>query len=104
MNPDRSSKQVYLENEDGEGGEVEYVHFILNQRTIPLGRSLKGCGERDDGWCEMGAFVKEMERQIELADYEYACFGEYEDVRYGDVTDGRPPAKRKEEEEEVEEL
>ncbi|KAI1570076.1 His-Phos-2 domain containing protein [Pyrenophora tritici-repentis] len=85
VNPRRGDKTVYLE-----GGPTSYVHFILNQRTIPLGRSHEACGKRDDGWCEMSAFLKVMERQIELADYDYACFGEYEEPGYGDVRDGRP--------------
>jgi hypothetical protein len=85
VNPDRSAENVYLDGEP-----TSYVHFILNQRTIPLGRSLKECGDRDDGWCEMETFLKIQKEQIELADYEYACFGDYEDPKYGDVTDGRP--------------
>lgn len=85
VNPDRSSKDIYLD-----GRPTSYVHFILNQRTIPLGRSLKECGERDDGWCEMETFIKVQKEQIELADYEYACFGDYPDPKYGEVRDGRP--------------
>ncbi|KAH7394471.1 3-phytase A precursor [Pyrenochaeta sp. MPI-SDFR-AT-0127] len=85
VNPNRSDKKVYLEGEP-----TSYVHFILNQRTIPLGRSHKECGDRDDGWCEMKTFLKVQQKQIELADYDYACFGEYENPKYGDVTDGRP--------------
>lgn len=34
-----------------------------------------------------------QKEQIELADYDYACFGDYENPKYGDVTDGRPPKK-----------
>jgi hypothetical protein len=85
VNPQRGGKEVYLD-----GGPTDYVHFILNQRTIPLGRSHEECGEREDGWCEMETFLTVMQKQIELADYEHACFGEYEQPRYGDVTDGRP--------------
>lgn len=85
VNPDRSDKKVYLD-----GRPTSYVHFILNQRTIPLGRSHKECGDRDDGWCEMETFLKVMEEQVELADFDYACFGDYEPPAYGDITDGRP--------------
>jgi hypothetical protein len=85
VNPNRSDKTVYL---DGEA--TSYVHFILNQRTIPLGKSHKACGDRDDGWCEMSTFIEVMQKEIEKADYEYACFGEYEAPRYGEVRDGRP--------------
>lgn len=31
------------------GNATTYVHFILNQRTIPLGQSHAACGNRDDG-------------------------------------------------------
>jgi hypothetical protein len=85
VNPNRSAKKIYLDGEP-----TSYVHFILNQRTIPLGRSHKDCGDRDDGWCEMGTFLNVMEKQIELADYDYACFGDYDAPAYGDITDGRP--------------
>jgi hypothetical protein len=85
VNPNRSDKTVYL---DGEA--TSYVHFILNQRTIPLGKSHEACGDRDDGWCEMSTFIEVMQKEIEKADYEYACFGEYEAPGYGEVRDGRP--------------
>jgi hypothetical protein len=86
VNSDRSDrKNVYLE-----GGPTRYVHFILNQRTVPLGRSHEACGKRDDGWCEMSAFLEVMEKEIEKADYDFACFGEYEMPSYGEVRDGRP--------------
>ncbi|ORY14196.1 3-phytase A precursor [Clohesyomyces aquaticus] len=85
INPNRSDPNIYLE-----GPPTSYVHFVLNQRTIPLGRSLEGCGDRDDGWCEFDTFLEVQKKQIELADYEYACFGDYDSGRYGDVTDGRP--------------
>jgi hypothetical protein len=85
VNPDRSDKKVYLDGEP-----TDYVHFVLNQRTIPLGRSHADCGDRDDGWCEMDTFIKVMQKQIELADYDYACFGDYHPPAYGDIKDGRP--------------
>jgi hypothetical protein len=31
---------------EDEGGKTQYVQFLLNQRTIPLGKSFAGCGER----------------------------------------------------------
>lgn len=85
VNTDRSSKEIYLN-----GKPTSYVHFMLNQRTIPLGRSLKACGDRDDGWCEVETFIKEQLEQIKLADYDFACFGEYDGPKYGEVVDGRP--------------
>jgi len=85
VNPNRTDEKIYLD-----GPPTSYVHFILNQRTIPLGRSHKECGDRDDGWCEMETFLNVQQKQIELADYNFACFGDYDDPTYGEVTDGRP--------------
>lgn len=80
---------------DGDGGSDEatvYVHFVLNQRTIPLGWSLPECdASRVDGWCELGAFLAAQDRMAALAQYERACFGEYEMQPYGFVVDGSPP-------------
>lgn len=87
VNPDRSAtgKKIYMKGEP-----TKYVHFILNQRTVPLGRSHEACGQRDDGWCEMETFLAIMEKEIEKADYEYACFGDYGTPKYGEIKDGRP--------------
>lgn len=68
--------------------ETRYVHFVLNQRTVPLGKSFKECGERDDGWCELETFLRIQKQNIDRAKYEYSCFGDYEPPKYGDVTDG----------------
>ncbi|PSN71649.1 phosphoglycerate mutase-like protein [Corynespora cassiicola Philippines] len=86
VNPDRSdTHNVYLEGEP-----TRYVHFVLNQRTIPLGRSLDKCGPRDDGWCELGTFLEVQREQAQRADFEYACFGDWKMPAYGEVGDGRP--------------
>ncbi|KAF2677568.1 phosphoglycerate mutase-like protein [Lentithecium fluviatile CBS 122367] len=77
------------------GGPTKYVRFLLNQRTIPLGKSLEKCGDRDDGWCEMATFLDVQREQIELANFESACFGDWDDINYGDVRDGRPPQSQK---------
>jgi len=73
-----------------EGGETKYIHFILNQRTLPLGVSFPECGQRSDGWCELETFLKVQEESDELARYDFACNGDYEAVNYGDVMDGAP--------------
>ena len=73
-----------------EGGETRYVHFVLNQRTVPLGESWKDCGDRDDGWCEFNTFLAWQFGNLEKARYEYACFGNYSTVEYGMVKDGVP--------------
>lgn len=68
---------------DGDGKEEEktkptkYVHFVLNQRTIPLGWSFPECdASRVDGWCEFETFLKVQEDMPRKAKYDYACFGD----------------------------
>jgi len=73
------------------GNETTYVHFILNQRTLPLGFSFEECGgDRLDGWCELETFLKIQKRSTALANYDYACNGDYPATPYGSVTDGAP--------------
>ena len=68
---DRSNASgVYLE-----GPPTTYIHFVLNQRTLPLYKSFPACGTRDDGWCEVGTFLEVQESSYDLSQYEYACFG-----------------------------
>jgi len=85
VNANRSAVDVYLD-----GAPTAYVHFILNQRTLPLGRSFAACGQRDDGWCELGTFLEVQKESLALADYEYSCFGEYPAVPYGTIHNGMP--------------
>jgi hypothetical protein len=80
-------------NRDGylRGEETKYVHFVLNQRTLPLGKSFPECdAERRDGWCELDTFLKVQEEQVGKAQFDFACFGDYEKKPYGEVTDGAP--------------
>ena len=73
------------------GGETRYIHFVLNQRTVPLGQSFAECdASRKDGWCELETFIKIQDRMAEKAQYDFACFGEYEAEPYSKVTDGVP--------------
>lgn len=73
---------------EGDGGETQYIQFLLNQRTIPLGKSFEGCGLRSDGWCELGAFLDAQASALEKANFEHACHGNYKAPAYGEVTDG----------------
>jgi len=72
------------------GNATSYVHFILNQRTIPLGKSYSQCGNRTDGWCEMSTFLNLMSTKLTESEYAYACFGSYPNTTYGGVTNGVP--------------
>ncbi len=74
-----------------EGSETKYIHFVLNQRTIPLGVSFADCdASRVDGWCEFDTFLKVQEGMPKKANYDEACFGEYIAWPYGMVSDGAP--------------
>ncbi|KAL2838121.1 histidine phosphatase superfamily [Aspergillus pseudoustus] len=73
------------------GGETTYVHLLVNQRTVPLGRSIAACGRRDDGWCELGTFIQAQRYNIEKANYEASCFGNYSLPAYGEIRDGAFP-------------
>ncbi|EQL02205.1 3-phytase A precursor [Ophiocordyceps sinensis CO18] len=81
-------------NRDGylRGEETRYIHFILNQRTLPLGQSFPECdASRRDGWCDLDTFLKVQEDMPSRAKFDDACFGDYPAVSYGEVTDGPPP-------------
>ncbi|OAA48687.1 3-phytase A precursor [Metarhizium rileyi] len=81
-------------NRDGylRGGQTKYIHFVLNQRTLPLGRSFPECdANRRDGWCELDTFLKVQDGMAAKAQFDHACFGDYPAVKYGEATDGAPP-------------
>lgn len=75
------------------GAPTKYIHFLLNQRTVPLYRSFPECGARDDGWCELDTFMKVQQTKLAEAEYDWSCWGDYEAVAYGEVTDGVPVAR-----------
>ncbi|KAH8602612.1 histidine phosphatase superfamily [Bisporella sp. PMI_857] len=78
----------------GEGNITTYVHFILNQRTLPLGFSFRECGaDRLDGWCELDKFLEVQKKSTALANYDYSCNGDYEVAPYGEIIDGAPIIK-----------
>ncbi|PYH98477.1 acid phosphatase, partial [Aspergillus ellipticus CBS 707.79] len=71
--------------------ETEYVHFLVNQRTVPLHASFpKECRHRHDGWCELKAFLDVQKKSLHKAKYDYACVGDWELGKFGDVQDGVP--------------
>lgn len=73
------------------GNTTTYVHFILNQRTLPLGYSFAACDAgRLDGWCELNTFLNATANATSLANYQYACFGNYSAVPWGTITNGAP--------------
>ncbi len=76
------------------GNATTYVHVLLNQRTIPLGKSYASCGQRDDGWCEFNTFLNNLAGLLATARYEYSCFANYPVESYGKITNGVPISKR----------
>jgi hypothetical protein len=73
------------------GNATTYIHFLLNQRTLPLGFSFSECGaDRLDGWCELDIFLKEQEKSTPLANYDFACNGDYDAAPYGTIWNGAP--------------
>jgi hypothetical protein len=72
------------------GNPTKYIHFILNQRTIPLHLSFPECETRDDGWCTLDTFLAIQSKSYKLSQYDWSCNGEYPAVPYGDVVDGVP--------------
>jgi Histidine phosphatase superfamily (branch 2) len=74
-----------------DGEETKYVHFVLNQRTVPLGWSFAECGaDRLDGWCELKTFLQVQDKMPGIARYDYACYGAYPSMEYGVIMDGAP--------------
>ncbi|KAF9884788.1 hypothetical protein FE257_001278 [Aspergillus nanangensis] len=67
--------RVYVEGT----GETSYVHFLQNQRTLPLHASFPECEYRDDGWCELDTFMAVQKKSLEKAKFE--CFI----VRHGET-------------------
>jgi len=72
------------------GGQTKYIHFIINQRTLPLGASFPQCGNRTDGWCELSTFLTVQQQSLANAEYDFSCNGKYPVVPYGGITDGKP--------------
>ena len=93
---------------------VQYIHLLVGQRTVPLHASYPEvssacalqshntlppkilllifipfgqCSYRDDGWCELHAFLNATSDTLAESRYEFACFGDY-DEPYGQITNG----------------
>lgn len=88
--PVKADGSGYVETGES-GGETKYVRMVLNQRTLPLGKSFPECdASRVDGWCEFETFLAVQEKMTWAARFDHACFGEYEPVPYGEIKDGAP--------------
>ena len=74
------------------GPATSYIHFVQNQRTVPLGASFPECEPRTDGWCELATFLDIQSGSLAEAQYDYSCNGQYEAVPYGTLSNGVPQA------------
>ncbi|KAF4636095.1 hypothetical protein G7Y89_g1994 [Cudoniella acicularis] len=72
---------------DKAGQETVYLRFKLNERTLPH----PDCGgDRNDALCSLDTFLSLAKEEEALAEYDHACFGDYDAVPYGEITNGRP--------------
>ncbi|GLA28606.1 hypothetical protein AnigIFM63326_006193 [Aspergillus niger] len=94
INPRRSHHDHHQDTYLKHTGETEYVHFLLNQRTVPLHKSLPECSFRSDGWCELDAFLRAQKDSLQKAEYDFSCVGEWDLGEFGDVWDGVPIRRR----------
>ncbi|GLA00029.1 hypothetical protein AnigIFM60653_007096 [Aspergillus niger] len=94
INPRRSHHDRHQDTYMKHTGETEYVHFLLNQRTVPLHKSLPECSFRSDGWCELDAFLRAQKDSLRKAEYDFSCVGEWDLGEFGDVWDGVPIRRR----------
>ncbi|PSS03648.1 3-phytase A precursor [Coniella lustricola] len=65
--------------DDAAAGETKYIHFVLNQRTLPLGWSFPECdASRVDGWCELDTFLQVQDKMPGLANFQETCYGDFD--------------------------
>ncbi|KAL9583294.1 MAG: hypothetical protein Q9212_002795 [Teloschistes hypoglaucus] len=74
-NPVAANRTAASTNCYTQGPATSYIHFIINQRTLPLGLSFPACGNRTDGWCELNTFLQIQNASLAEAQYDYSCNG-----------------------------
>jgi hypothetical protein len=52
--------------------ETRYIRLILNDAVVPL-TGLKGCGEDEDGSCELGVFVEALGEIVAETNFGEVC-------------------------------
>lgn len=90
VNPYHSA--VYSRTANGYNAANATSKFIrqrLNNGILPLA-SIRGgaCEGRTDGMCAMADFVRSQENSTDLANYQYACFGNWS-ISYEEVLSGK---------------
>ncbi|KAI9925832.1 hypothetical protein MW887_005638 [Aspergillus wentii] len=76
-NPDLSSKK----------DTKDYIRFVLNNAPVPL-KGVPGCDGAKNGFCAVPDFLKGVPDMKKEAEYQYACYGDYNST--GQVGDGYP--------------
>lgn len=68
----------------------DFIHFTLNQRTVPIGAKYGTGYMAGDGWAGLTTWLQGMSDRNELASWQHACYDEYphDGINF---TDGRPP-------------
>jgi hypothetical protein len=63
---------------DPNNAPYKFVRMRLNNGILPLD-SIRGglCAGREDGLCDLGSFIQSQADIETLANYQYACFGNY---------------------------
>lgn len=92
VNPQRVGAADAYNGTDSKTHATQYIHFLLNQRTLPLYPGYPECGNRTDGWCELNTFLARANKLIDAAKYDYSCNGGYPLVPYGQISNGVPIA------------
>jgi len=74
--------------------ESEQIRIVINDAVTPL-TSLEGCGQNPHGMCPVKEFVKAQKKNIETADWIWACHGKWEvpEGKKWNTTTGDPPAR-----------
>jgi len=90
VNPYHST--VYSRTANGYNAANATSKFIrqrLNNGILPL-QSIRGgaCEGRTDGLCPMADFVRSQDNSTNLANYQYACFGNWS-ITYDEVLSGK---------------
>lgn len=59
----------------GETGETtQYMHLVLNDRTVPLHASYEQCEVRDDGWCKLDRVLDALGDRNERVNWRGVCY------------------------------
>lgn len=71
-------KEVKIDTRQEKAWKDKFVRMRLNGGILPLSTIRGGdCGERSDGMCELGKFVKSQNRSYERSHFVDACYGHY---------------------------